>query len=145
MASELEDHRWVTETWRQEQTEMWKTHHNHIFVGSGKFANKHGFGIVLDERWRQRIIDTKYLNERAITTTILVNRQHINLMNVHFLHSNYADNHIEKTIENHMPHCDKYIPIIGGDFNDELGPEKERNVKVSANTLSTRETQEVTG
>ena len=29
-----------------------------------------------------------------------------------------------KTIEKHMAHCDKYIPIIGGDFNAELGPGK---------------------
>ena len=114
-------------------------------MGSGKFANKHGFGIMLNERWRQRIIDTKCLNERAITTTILVNRQHINLMNVYFLHSNYADNHIEKkykTIEKHMTHCDKYIPIIGGDFNDELGPgkgtERESVGKYTLNEGNTR-------
>ena len=44
-----------------------------------------------------------------------------------FPHSQYADHHIEKmykTIEKHMTHCDKYIPIIGGDFNAELGPGK---------------------
>ena len=29
-----------------------------------------------------------------------------------------------KTIEKHMAHCNKYIPIIGGDFNGELGPGK---------------------
>ena len=73
------------------------------------------------------IIDTEYINERAITTTILVNRQHIKLMSVYFPHSKYADHHIEKmykTIEKHMVHSNKYIPIIGGDFNAELGPGK---------------------
>ena len=54
---------------------------NTFFMGSGKF-DKHGVGIMLNKRW-QRIIDTEYNNERAITTTILVNRQHIKLMSVY--------------------------------------------------------------
>ena len=29
-----------------------------------------------------------------------------------------------KTIEKHTAHCNKYIPIIGGDLNAELGPGK---------------------
>ena len=53
-------------------------------MGAGKYDNKHGVGIMLNKRWRKRIIDTEYINERAITTTILVNRQHIKLMSVHF-------------------------------------------------------------
>ena len=96
-------------------------------MGSGKFDNKPGVGIMLNKRWRQRIIDTEYINKRAITTTILVNRQHIKLMSVYFPHSTYADHRIEKmykTIEKHVAHCDKCIPIIGGDFNAELGPGK---------------------
>ena len=55
-----------------------------MFMGSGKFDNKHGVGIMLNKRWRQRITDTENNNERAITTTILVNRQHIKLMSVYF-------------------------------------------------------------
>ena len=76
--------------------ELWETHHRHIFMGSGKFDNKHGVGIMQNKRWRQRIIDTEYINERAIITTILVNRQHIKLMSVYFSHSRYADHRIEK-------------------------------------------------
>ena len=101
-------------------------------MGSGKFDNKHGVGIMLNKRWRQRIIDTEYINERVITTTILVNRQHIKWMSVYFSHSKYADHHIEKmykTFEKHMAHCNKYIPIIGGDFNAELGLGKETERK----------------
>ena len=72
------------------------------------------------------------INERAVTTTILVNRQHINLMSVYFPHSKYADHHIEKmykTIEKHMTNDNKCIPIIGGDFNAELGPGKGTECK----------------
>ena len=106
------------------QAELWEAHHKHTFMGAGKYDNKHGVGIMLNKRWRKRIIDTKYINERAIKTTILVNRQHIDLMSVYFPHLKYADHHIEKmykTIEKHMTNNKKSILIIGGDFNAELG------------------------
>ena len=105
--------------------EIWETHHKHIFMGAGKYDNKHGVGILLNKKWKQRIIDTEYINERAISTTIMVNRQCIKLMSVYFPHSGYADHHIEKmkrTIEKHTENCKRYIPTIGGDFNAELGP-----------------------
>ena len=50
-----------------------------------------------------------------------------------------------KTIEKHMKNNKKCIPIIGGDFNAELDQEKDRNVKVLANTHSTKATKEETG
>ena len=136
LVTELEGYRWdailLNETWRHEPAELWETQHKHIFMGAGKYDNKHGVGIMLNKRWRKRIIDTEYINERAITTTILVNRQHIKLMSVYFPHSKYADHHIEKmykTIEKHMMNNKKYIPIIGGDFNAELGPGKGTKCK----------------
>ena len=109
LITELQGYRWdailLSETWRHEPAELWETQHNHIFMGAGKYENKHGVGIMLNKRWRKRIIDTDHINERAINTTILVNRQHIDLMSVYFPHSKYADHHIEnmyKTIEKHM-------------------------------------------
>ena len=53
-------------------------------------------------------------------------------MSVYFPHSKYADHHIEKmykTIEKHMTNKKKCIPIIGGDFNAELGPGKGTECK----------------
>ena len=114
------------------QAELWETCHKHIFMEAGKYDNKHGVGIMLNERWRKRTIDTECINERAITTTVLVNRQHIKLMSVYFPHSKNEDHHIEtmyKTIEKHMLNNKKYIPIIGGDFNAELGPGKGTECK----------------
>ena len=128
MVSELEGYRsdaiLLNETWRHEQAEIWETHHKHIFMGSGKFDNKHGVGIMLNKRWH-RIIDTENVNERAISITIVVNLQRIKLMSVYFPHSGDADHHIEKMykkIEKHTENCKRYIPIIGGDSNAELGP-----------------------
>ena len=53
-------------------------------------------------------------------------------MSVYFPHSKYVDHHIEKmykTIEKHMTNNKKCIPIIGGDFNAELGPGKGTECK----------------
>ena len=47
-------------------------------------------------------------------------------------HSKYADHRNEKmykTIEKHMVHNNKCIPIIGGDFNAELEPGKRKERK----------------
>ena len=128
MICELEGYRWdaifLSETWRYDKAEIWETHHKHTFLGAGRYDNKHGVGVMLNKMWRQRIIDTEYINERAISTTIVVNRHRIKLMSVYFAHLGYADHHIEKmykTIEKHTANYTRYIPIIGGDFNAELG------------------------
>ena len=46
---------------------------------------------MLNKKWRHKIIDTEYINERAITATIVANRQRIKLMSMYYLHSGYAD------------------------------------------------------
>ena len=88
MVCELEGYRWVaismSETWRPDKSEIWETHHKHMYMGAGKYDNKHGFGIMLNKKWRHKIIDTEYINERAITATIAVNHQRIKLMSVYF-------------------------------------------------------------
>ena len=88
MVTELEGYRWdailLSETWRHDKSEIWETHHKHKFMGAGKYDNKHGVGIMLNKKWTQIINDTEYINERAITATIVVNRQRIKLMNVYF-------------------------------------------------------------
>ena len=97
-------------------------HIPNIFMGTGKYDNKHGVGIILNKKWRQRIFDTEHINERAVTAIVL-NRQRIKLMSVYFHHSGYADHHIEKmfkTMETHTENCKRYVLIVGGDFNAEL-------------------------
>ena len=61
-------------------------------MGAGKYDSKHGVGSMLNKKWRQQIIDTEYMSERAIT----VNHQSIKLMSVYFTHLEYADHHVEK-------------------------------------------------
>ena len=65
-------------------------------MGAGKYDNEHEVGLMPNKKWRQKIIDTGYINERAIVATIVVSHQRIKLMSVYFAHSGYADHHIEK-------------------------------------------------
>ena len=64
-------------------------------MGAGGFAQKHGVGILVNKRWRRKIIQTEYVIERMITTTIKCDQRNIELISVYFLHSGYADVHIE--------------------------------------------------
>ena len=86
----------MTEICLASKSEIWETHQKHMFMGAGKYDNKHRVGIMLNRKWRQKNIDTEYINERAITATIMVNHQRIKLMSVYFSHSGYADHHVEK-------------------------------------------------
>ena len=103
MICDLEGYRWdavvLNETWRLARSEFWETHHKHIYMGAGKYDNKHGVGILPNKKWRHRIIGTEYISERAITTMIMVNHQRIKLMSVYFTHSRNADHHTEKCTE----------------------------------------------
>ena len=79
-----------------------RRHTKDTYIGAGKFENKHV----------------------PIATSITTNTQRVWLMNVYFLHSVYADHHIEKTynsIEKLMK-SKRNIQIVGGAFNAELGP-----------------------
>ena len=152
LVTELEGYRWdailLNETWRHEQAELWETHNKHTFMGAGKYDNKHWVGIMLNKRWRKIIIDIKYINERAITATVLVNRQHIKLMSVYFPHSKYADHHIEKmykTNEKHMMNNKNTFQSLEETSMLSWDLVKERNVKVLAGTLSMKVTKEEIG
>ena len=99
LTQEVEGCRWdaklISETWRSSNAEIWETQQGHIFMGAGKFKNKHGVGILLNKKWRKRINWTDYISERAISTSITVNKQHVLLMSVYVTHSGYADHHVK--------------------------------------------------
>ena len=108
-----------------------------------------GVGILLNKKWRQRIIDTEYINERAITATIVVNRQRIKLMSAYFTHSGYADpshRKMYKTIEKHTTNYKRYILFIGRRLSmHNWDLDTEVDVLVWEGTHSTREMKEENG
>ena len=40
----------ISETWRASKAEIRETQQGHIFMGSGKFENKHGVGILVNKK-----------------------------------------------------------------------------------------------
>ena len=96
-------------------------------MGAGGFAQKHGVGIPLNQRWKRKIIQTKYVSERMSITTLLCDQRKIELTSVYFPHSGYADMDIEKMYKNIETHCSikKHIRIIADDSNALLGRGKD--------------------
>ena len=78
MICELEGYRWdavlLNETWRLARSEIWETHHKHEFMGAGKYGNKHGVGIMLNKKWRQKSLtqstSTSEPSQRRLRSTI---------------------------------------------------------------------------
>ena len=128
MVCELESYRWDAIYFNTVFVVEFSCSHEYVFVmclPDFSLVLSPRFTHMLNKKWRQRNRNTEHINERAITATIVVHRQRIKLMSVYFSHSGYADHHIEKmkkTIEKHTTNCKRYIPIVGGDFNAELGP-----------------------
>ena len=94
-----------------------------MYMGAGRFPNKHGVRKLLNRRWNNKTNWTDYISERAIAVSITVNNQPVLLTSVYTHHSGYAGHHVEKAhraIEKHTK-SKKYIQIVGGDFIAELG------------------------
>ena len=103
---------------------------------------------MLNKRWRKRIIDTDYINERAIKTTILVNRRRIDLMSVYFPHTRNmlitTSKRCTKLSRNTSQTTKSAFLSLVEISTLSWVQEKVRNVKVLANTPSTKATKEVT-
>ena len=99
---------------------------------------------MLNKKWRHRIIDTKFINERVVTATIVVNHQRITLL----LHSGYADQHVEKCAK--RSRSTRQIAKNTYRLLEETSMQNwdlaaEPSAQVLADTHSTKETEEVTG
>ena len=97
------------------------------------FVEKHGVAILLNKKWRYRIVDTDHISERAISTT---NKHKFMQMSVCFSHSGYADHHVERL----LTRSKGVLQIIGGDFNTEL----DRRRASSGEVLDNRHSENVT-
>ena len=87
LAREVCDCRWdallISESWRPGKAEPLQ---GHIYMGAGRFPNKHGVRKLLNRTWNNKTDWTDYISERAIAVSITVNNQLVLLMSVHFFH-----------------------------------------------------------
>ena len=88
LTQQVEGCRWdailICEKLRASNAEIWETQQGHIFMGSGKFENKHGVGVLVKKKWRNHINWTDYIKERATATSVTVNKHQILMMSVYF-------------------------------------------------------------
>ena len=102
-----------------------------------------------EQKVEKRIIDTDYINERAIKTTILVNRRRIDLMSVCFPHTrNIRTTTSKRCTKLSRNTCQttksaSLSLVVISTLSWDLV--KDRNVKVLASTPSTKATKEVIG
>ena len=129
MVCELEGYRWdallISETWRQDKSEIWETHHKHKFMAAKKIRQQtrcwnYAEQEVVAKNYRHQVHQRtgRHCHNRGKPPTHQTDERVLH-------HSGYADHHVEKmfeAIEKHPTNCKKYIPIFGGDFNAELGP-----------------------
>ena len=96
----------MSETWRPDTSEIWETHQKHIVMGAGKYDNKHGVGIEMNKKWRQKN-KTHQTVERVLLPLGICGP---------------SRRKKDRTIEKHTTNSKNCIPIVGGDSNAELGP-----------------------
>ena len=110
----------IFETWRSSK-EVWETEQGHVVIESGKFTNKHGVAIIMNSRWKNKINWVECASERVVAASVSVNKQPITLISAYLPHSGYPDHQVERTYETirRVIDKDRYMKIIGGDFNAE--------------------------
>ena len=118
LLKELEGCNWDA-TLETRKKDTWESRGGHMHMGAGGFAQKHGVGILLNERWKRKIIKTGYVSERLITAAIKCHQRRIELTSVYFSHSGYADVHMEKMYRTTA--TKKHTTIIPGDFSAQHG------------------------
>ena len=90
---------------------------------------------------------TEYMNDRAIATSITVNKQLSTLMSVYFPHSGYADQHVEKVYKSieKITKSSKTCKLWEETSTLNLVAVLELNTSVLEGIPSTNQTEEVTG
>ena len=87
LAREVCDCRWdallISESWSPGKAELWMTLQGQIYMGAGRFPNKHGVRKLLNRRWNNKTNWTDCISERPIAVSITVNNQSVLLMSVY--------------------------------------------------------------
>ena len=93
------------------------------YMGAGRFTNKHGVRKLLNRTWNNKTNWTDYISERTIAVSITVNNQLVLLKSVYTPTRDTQITTLKKTYRATEKHTKskKYIQIVGGDFNAELG------------------------
>ena len=94
-------------TWRPDKSEIWETHQKHVFVATKKYRHR------IHQRTGRHCHDRGKPQKHQTDERVLLPLG---------IYGPPRRNYVYRTIEKHTRNSNKCIPIVGGDFNAELGP-----------------------
>ena len=127
--AEVSDLKWdallFNETWREAKEEYDTLHNNHVWLGSGGSAGKHGVGILLNERWAKFVYRWSAVSPRLGILELNEKHFRISIIVVHMPHCGYADEHVEELYEKlssivRNARSRKRLLLVAGDWNAEV-------------------------
>ena len=99
LLAELENFDWdivcLSETWRSERQERWKTEEGHIFCGSGGAEGSKGVAILLHRKWSQGFKAFTAISNRLCTMDCKIEGHRCRLISVYFPHGGQEDESVE--------------------------------------------------
>ena len=132
-----------TETWREEDYEIFVTDAGHTWCGAGGSLRANGVGMLLHKRWSY----TNFLrsSDRVCALDIKISSKRLRAIGVYFPHSGYKDEDVEAVyaqVEDLLLHCQttKDLVAIAGDFNADIGlhPESDTDERDGQNLRGQR-------
>ena len=108
-------------------------------MGARGFDSKHGVGILLNKRWKRKIINTECISERMTIPVLTHQQRKIVLTSVYMPHTGYTRC---ASAWNYIKTAAKSTTNVAGDFNAQFAPGEgsERNI-VGQNTLDDSNTR----
>ena len=133
LLKEIGDRRWdlivLTETWRAERVEVWRTDDGHTWLGSGGTKRQRGVGFLLHARWKHSRF--KPLSERiGVIDVKLTCKTVVRVIGIYMPHGAKPDEDVEQVyslIEEQRAEADvrSFRTILAGDLNAEVGAQTD--------------------
>ena len=129
LLAELEGKKWdalvLTEMWREQSHEIFKTKYGHIWYGSGGVRGRKGVGILMNRRWP--VSTFKPVCDRLCCLDLkLQDGSPMSLLGVYMPHALMPDEDVEAVYGSlecalSVARQKGYRVIIAGDFNAQVG------------------------
>ena len=141
LLEELRGEEWgvllLSETWRTQREELWKTEVGHLFAASGHDSGRRGVGILLNKRWSRYFTAFHALSERLCYMDLKIYGVRYRIVSVYFPDGSYGDQEVQKVYDSLSEVADearkrKLRLLIGGDFNARVGSGEDTAVHSSA-------------
>ena len=85
----------LSETWRADEHEYFKTDGGHIFLGSGGIPGKRGVAFLVNGRWANKLCSFIRVDERIAYLDIRLHREKFRFIASYFPHSGYGDGYAQ--------------------------------------------------